>query len=114
MPRQAALVNSSLGRERRRHELVGVNDQSACDNRKQHHWFAKHTASCELAPAQFFVTPEHVALRMVAFGEQSIGQAHGLNRFTIKHGPHFDTGLFLELGENGFLIDLVLCAVNHD
>ncbi|MCZ7637337.1 MAG: hypothetical protein M5U12_15670 [Verrucomicrobia bacterium] len=68
----------------------------------------------ELAGAEFFVAPEDVALGALAFGEEAVGEADGLDGFAVEDGADADAGLGGEVGEQRVGIGHVLGDVGDD
>jgi hypothetical protein len=68
----------------------------------------------ELSGAHFFVAPKYVAYRVTAFGYQTICQADRFDRLVVVNGHDLDAGLFLELLEYGFGVNLVLRAIRYN
>jgi hypothetical protein len=59
----------------------------------------------------FFIAPENVALRIVFFGAEAMGQRGGFGGFRVEDGANFDAGLFGEFFENRFGVKLILRGV---
>ena len=76
--------------------------------------FPEYILGGQLAGPHFFIAPKQIALGVISFGEQTIGQADGLYRFAIENGADLNPGFFLESFENGFGIDLVLSAIDDE
>ena len=51
---------------------------------------------------------------MIAFDEQTVGQANRFDRFIVVNGPDFDAGFALEIVEDRVGIRLVLRAIDDD
>jgi hypothetical protein len=96
--------------------MVGVDDDSAAAiaERGPAVRFAEDISSDEFSRPHFFIPPEYVALRVFALGEQAVCETDGLHSFAIEDRADVDAGLFFEIVENGFGIDLVLGAVGDD
>src|ERR1700731_836353 len=101
---------------RRDGQVVGIYSQAAASIAESRPaiGFAENASCRKLARSKFLVAPKHIALRVIALGEQAIGKTYRLDCFAVKHGAYLDSAIVFKITEDEFRIDLVLGAVNHD